>query len=98
MNRRKAETDQYFKLGIFNAVQGLILHFFNCSFGTTILGVYIGFGNTLDLAKAFTALSYIGMAMHPMRSLPHFINEYNEYKVAMGRIEKFLKTKEVDHD
>lgn len=79
-------------------VATVINHFFNVALAPLVLSVYIGLGNSLSVSQAFTAMVYIGMALHPMRQLPHFYNSYNEFKVSIQRIEKFLKIEEVEKD
>jgi ABC-type multidrug transport system fused ATPase/permease subunit len=74
--RRSNEMDSYMQQAKWSAISIVVLHFLNSILGSTILSVYIGTGHTLTVSQAFTALMYIGMAIGPMRSLPHFYNSY----------------------
>jgi ATP-binding cassette subfamily C (CFTR/MRP) protein 1 len=74
----------------------VIMHFLNSIMGIIVISTAIYFGQTLTATKAFIAMGYIGMAVGPMRAIPHYYNRYNHFMEGMKRIEDFLNAPEVE--
>ncbi|GAA5895594.1 uncharacterized protein JCM6883_001558 [Sporobolomyces salmoneus] len=51
---------------------------------------------TLTIPIAFTALSYFSLIQNPLYQIPDFVVKILQLRVSIGRIEKFLKEKEVE--
>lgn len=62
---------------------------------TAIFGFYIFSGHDLTAADAFTVLSVLNILTGPIRALPSIITMGLEAKVAMARVDKFLKAEEL---
>jgi ATP-binding cassette, subfamily C (CFTR/MRP), member 1 len=62
------------------------LYFFPAVLSAVVFAFYIGFGNPLDLAIAFTVITMLNMIKEPLRMLPLFVGSFLEFLVSMKRI------------
>lgn len=63
----------------------------------TVFGVAIGSGIKMRVSTAFAALQVLNMLRDPTRWLPFFIGMMMEFTVSMKRIQKFLKSEEINN-
>lgn len=80
---------------IFNAVFGLLLLGATQIQTTLIFLTYIGLGNELDAATAFTTLTLFGLMTSPFIFLPFGLQQYNQSKVSMRRIMEYLDSEDL---
>lgn len=62
----------------------------------TTLGLYLLFGDEFDVKKVMTMASTFWVLAWPLQRLTEVISSTVECKVAVGRIEKFLLSEEID--
>ena len=67
--------------------------FFPKLLGATVFTVYIGLGNSIDLATTFEIIVFFNLIMNPMVELPAFIASYVDFRVSMARVQDFLSSK-----
>lgn len=58
--------------------------------------VFIGTGNHITLATAYTVTSTINIIGAPIRVLPIFLGQVIEFMVSMRRIQAFLACEEIN--
>ena len=58
--------------------------------------MYIGTGNVMTLANAYTITTTINIIGAPIRILPLFLGQVIEFMVAMRRIQAFLACEEIN--
>jgi len=61
-----------------------------------VFSVYIGFGNTLELSVAYTAMTFFAIIKGPLRFLPSFVGQLIEFLISMKRIQIFLCCQEIN--
>ena len=74
------------------------LYFFPNILSSVVFATYIGTGNNLNLATAFTCLVFFDIIKEPIRQLPLFISSFIQFKVSMNRIQKYIDISEVPFD
>lgn len=93
---RSQEISLVAKAGyIFNAAFGLLLLGATQIQTTLIFLTYIGLGNQLDAATAFTTLTLFGLMTSPFIFLPFGLQQYNQSKVSMKRIMEYLDSEDL---
>jgi len=60
------------------------------------ISVYIGTGNSISLAKAYTVMTVFNLVAQPIRILPQFVGQMVEFMVSMRRIQAYLACKEIN--
>jgi len=93
-------TDELYlvaKMGyIFNSVFGLFLLGATQIQTVLIFLTYIGLGNQLDAATAFTTLTLFGLMTSPFIFLPFGLQQYNQSVISMRRIMEFLDADDLE--
>ncbi|CDW87468.1 abc transporter [Stylonychia lemnae] len=72
------------------------LYLFPQMLSPVVFTTYIGYGGKLDLKTTFTILTFFNLIKEPLRSVPLFFGELAETLVSMRRIQKFLKSDEIN--
>jgi hypothetical protein len=72
------------------------LYFFPQLLSAVVFSLYIGVGNHLDLAAAYTVLSIFNIIKDPLRWFPNMVGQMIEFNVSMKRIQNFLMCDEID--
>jgi ABC-type multidrug transport system fused ATPase/permease subunit len=94
---RTAEVKLLEKMGyIFNSVFGIFMLGATQIQTVLIFLTYIGLGNQLDAATAFTTLTLFGLMTSPFIFLPYGLQQYNQSLIAMKRIMQFLDAEDVE--
>ena len=84
--RREYEFKKYRAFAVTITLIITSLYFFPNVLSTVVFSTYIGTGNNLTLAKAFTTLIFFDLIKEPIRQLPTFLSEFLELLVSMKRI------------
>lgn len=63
---------------------------------TITISTYVFLGNDLDLSTAYTIKIVFNYIKDPMRMLPMFFAQLNDFKLAMRRIQQFLVCDEIN--
>jgi len=84
--KRKDELSVQFKRMCLLCVTLASMTFWPMVLRATTFGFYIGLGNSIDFATAYTVITVFTLMQTPLRWLPFFIGQFIEFAVAMGRI------------
>jgi ATP-binding cassette subfamily C (CFTR/MRP) protein 1 len=94
--RRTAELNLQFKRMNVLMLTMASLTFAPLFLQTASFSLFIGLGQSLNLAVAYTVLTIFQQIQSPIRWLPMFIGQLIEFTVAMGRIQNFLGCDEIN--
>jgi len=95
MDKRRAEITVMKKGGIVTAGLIACIYLFPNLLPAVTFSSYIGWGNSLDLATAVTALILFNMMRDTLIELPFFASDFLSMAVSMKRIQKFVELDEV---
>jgi len=94
--KRTAELDLQFKRMNVLMLTMASLTFAPLFLQTASFSLFIGLGQSLNLAVAYTVLTVFQQIQSPIRWLPMFIGQFIEFTVAMERIQNFLRCAEIN--
>lgn len=89
---RQTELSKLFRYMLGKILSILIWSTVPLAISVATFGTYVLLGNELDVAEALTALALFEILRFPLFMLPNTINNIVEAIVALGRVDKFLKS------